>query len=690
MKKSIYLIFVKINLGVILTLFVFVNNVYSQWTNNPSVNTPIVNSDLDEFDQETIADGSGGLILVWTVKYTNPITNLITSTVKAKRVSANGITVWGGVSGIDLTSSTLPKSNPKLVSDGDGGAIFCWTNDNAVFAQRVGSNGDLLWGENGVKATIGQPSPLRYYQWWPSIVTDDNGGAIIIWSEVIFDDRLLQEEGWKYIYAQRFDATGTKLWGDSGKEVSNLFLFSSITKYIFSDNNGNYTVVKANETMDPLIRVEGYYMQKINLNGEKQFSDEVKLFTLPTGYNLENMVSDGNGGLNSIISFSDLNTNTNSLYLQKHTNTGLPVFSGDYGVNVVEGITGKKINDRIYPSTNLMMDNLGGAIVGWVESSTITQFFAQRFSGDGIKLWNNNNVNIFNNNVNFPVVCNLQSGQEPVRSIIDSDGNFVFLSNSYIKGLKAQKININGETMWSGCGEVVSTTQGDKLGSKLVQTGEKMIAVWSNNTSFMSNSGIPNLDIYAQPLYSNGSLPIKLTTFTAAFKDSKVSLNWQTASETDNQGFDIERSTEGITFSKIGYQNGKGTSNQVSIYNHNDANPPIQSSNLYYRLKQVDTDGGFEYSNTVTVKIPQLNNATFTIYPNPIIGKQFNVNLSGLPKANYQLSISTMAGTSVKKVSLVYKGGNFSQVIDTDLPRGVYIAELTSSLYHQTLKIIVE
>ena len=107
-------------------------------------------------------------------------------------------------------------------------------------------------------------------------------------------------------------------------------------------------------------------------------------------------------------------------------------------------------------------------------------------------------------------------------------------------------------------------------------------------------------------------------------------------------------------------------------------------------MKQLDTDGGYEYSNIVTVKIPQLNNATFTIYPNPIIGKQFNVNLSALPKANYQLSISNMAGIIVKKISLLYKGGNFSQAIDTDLPKGVYIAELTSSLYHQTLKIIVE
>lgn len=124
----------------------------------------------------------------------------------------------------------------------------------------------------------------------------------------------------------------------------------------------------------------------------------------------------------------------------------------------------------------------------------------------------------------------------------------------------------------------------------------------TNSTSFKIVSATP--------------LPIKLISFDAKAKASQVQLTWKTSSETNSAGFDIERSENGKEFTKIGFVKSNannGTSNEKLGYEFLDDSPIV--GNSFYRLKQIDLDGKFEYSQIKSVKIKSAE--AIKVYPNP-------------------------------------------------------------------------
>ncbi|WP_017256994.1 T9SS type A sorting domain-containing protein [Pedobacter arcticus] len=111
-----------------------------------------------------------------------------------------------------------------------------------------------------------------------------------------------------------------------------------------------------------------------------------------------------------------------------------------------------------------------------------------------------------------------------------------------------------------------------------------------------------------------GVLPVKMVKFLASADAKFAKLYWETVSELNNDKFEIERSTNGIGFIKIGEVKGNGTSQKLNVYNFKDLAP--SNGVNYYRLKQVDLNGSFEYSETRAVKF-DLKEVVFSIYPNP-------------------------------------------------------------------------
>lgn len=111
------------------------------------------------------------------------------------------------------------------------------------------------------------------------------------------------------------------------------------------------------------------------------------------------------------------------------------------------------------------------------------------------------------------------------------------------------------------------------------------------------------------------TLPVSLLTFEAQAEKSSIVLRWKTASERNNKGFFIERSTNGAGFNTIGWVAGNGTTSSASVYNYTD-NFVQPNTVYYYRLKQVDADNRFSLSQTRQAKI-SANGITITISPNP-------------------------------------------------------------------------
>ncbi len=111
-------------------------------------------------------------------------------------------------------------------------------------------------------------------------------------------------------------------------------------------------------------------------------------------------------------------------------------------------------------------------------------------------------------------------------------------------------------------------------------------------------------------------LPVELSSFSGRVVNNKVYLQWRTETEVNNYGFEIQRSTDRITWSKIGFVPGSGNSNAPKDYSFTDQSLP--NGTLYYRLKQEDLDGKFEYSKEINLNYNVASDVVlYQNYPNP-------------------------------------------------------------------------
>lgn len=187
-------------------------------------------------------------------------------------------------------------------------------------------------------------------------------------------------------------------------------------------------------------------------------------------------------------------------------------------------------------------------------------------------------------------------------------------------------------------------------------------------------------------------LPVELSTFTAISKGSDVKLNWQTATEVNNYGFEIERfalSAERQKWEKIGFVNGNGNSNSPKEYSYIDKNI-IGGGNFLYRLKQIDNDGQFEYSKTVEVQLTLSEYALYQNYPNPF-NPVTNIRYQLPKESKILIKIYNILGSEViellndKKEPGIYEI-NFNA---SNLPSGIYFYQISTPEYSNTKKMIL-
>lgn len=181
---------------------------------------------------------------------------------------------------------------------------------------------------------------------------------------------------------------------------------------------------------------------------------------------------------------------------------------------------------------------------------------------------------------------------------------------------------------------------------------------------------------------TGGVIPVELTSFTAEVIEDGVMLNWTTATETNNQGFEIERQVGSrqspvINWKKIAFVSGYGTSTEPQSYSLVDDD--VINSVYQYRLKQIDYDGIFTYSNEIEVKV-DFTPKELTLeqnYPNPF--NSSTIIKYSLPQAtNVTITVYDILGTGVKVLLNERKeSGNYEVSFDVaNLPSGVYVYKL--------------
>ena len=184
---------------------------------------------------------------------------------------------------------------------------------------------------------------------------------------------------------------------------------------------------------------------------------------------------------------------------------------------------------------------------------------------------------------------------------------------------------------------------------------------------------------------NNVALPVELSSFSASVKQGSVELSWKTATEVNNNGFEIERAaisnqSSAISWSKIGFVEGNGTTNAPKEYSFVDHN--LSSGSWSYRLKQIDRDGKFEYSQSVEVTIVSMPKvfALEQNYPNPfnpstVISYQLPAN------SHVTLKVYDAIGREIATlVNEVKEAGSYSATFDaSQLSSGIYFARLQSN-----------
>ncbi len=162
-------------------------------------------------------------------------------------------------------------------------------------------------------------------------------------------------------------------------------------------------------------------------------------------------------------------------------------------------------------------------------------------------------------------------------------------------------------------------------------------------------------------------LPVELKSFTTVMQGKSVLLHWQTASESNNQGFEVMHSKDGIKWEMLGFVSGHGTSLETYHYSYLHSNPAIR--NNYYRLRQIDHDGSFEFSKVVSIFIAD-SDKLLRIFPTITEGM---INIENPSNEPMQISVFNSAGQLV----LAANDANFLDI--SSLDEGLYFVRLRTT-----------
>ena len=320
---------------------------------------------------------------------------------------------------------------PVLIADGQGGAIVAWSDarhaNRDIFAQRVSAAGDMHWRPNGIPIC-----DLPSSQSWPLIVSDTDGGAILVWGDT--------RHGNQDSYAQRIDANGNKLWNAEGVPVCTHPTLQDDVNAI-ADGKGGVIVVwedwrngnqdiyaqRIDNTGKPLWEANGVPVYK----GEGDQYDPV-------------LIADGQGG--AIFAWWDISTPDWNIYAQRLSADGKSMWNaGDGAENAPIPVCTARGNQGAPVVVN---DKNGGVFFVWSDYRndpnfyTSAQLYAQHITAKGDALWEKDGIPI----------CKLRVNQQQPDCIPDGSGGFIVTwwdERNIFADIYAQRINADGETLWN-------------------------------------------------------------------------------------------------------------------------------------------------------------------------------------------------------------------------------------------------
>ncbi len=315
---------------------------------------------------ETVADGSGGAIIIWKDTEGAGVPGIV----YAQKVNSSGTLLWGS-SGKVVSDASEHAKNPVAVTDGSGGAIIVWWDqrtggDFDIYAQKIDSDGNRQWGASDlcVCDVVNDQQDSR-------IVADGSGGAIITW-----DDDIYGNGSYYKTYAQRVNSSGSLQWGINGVCICDEI---SVYPEIVADGLGGAIIVWQDYRSGGNLDI---YAQRVNSSGISQWTANGVCICNATGNQTNHkVITDGLGG--AIITWDDQRDGRHDIYAQRVDDDGNihPNWTQN-GVLICDttnaGFTG------IHPQ--IATDGSNGVITTWQDGRNPDNngdIYAQRVTADG-------------------------------------------------------------------------------------------------------------------------------------------------------------------------------------------------------------------------------------------------------------------------------------------------------------------
>jgi hypothetical protein len=653
----------------------FFNDILSQWPNDPNTNLMVCDTTGEQALAKISMTSDAGCYISWFDTRTGAYR------VYLQRLDPMGNKLWPG-------NGMLISDNPQdtWITDYD---LITDQNDNAVlvfsdirtggglkpFAYKISPTGDFLWGNDGIDIS----SPDNF-QPSPKVVETSEGNFVFTW---------ISSGTTQALALQKLSPIGQKLWGATPIIIQSATEDYSYPAVVKSDND-QVILIHTVQTggFPPAVRIRA---NKLDVNGQIvwgtggvmiQDNGQMAFFEVPE------VESDGNSG--ALIAWYDgrAGNNLSSSFVQRISSTGSLYFPAGGS----EGSLASSRN-KFYPQ--VAFDPLTEeTYMFWMETEPDQNqngISGQKFSPNGNRLWGNDGQ------VFIPLSPPNTKSISDLSSHIGTEIVYLFYLEGNGSGLNTKTLGFacdtSGAFIWPGDIVTLSNPTTEKLQMvTAVDNYKNCKLAWGDRR--LDNSGIYAQDINPLGQLGDPFVPVELISFTATANEDKVILKWSTATETNNQGFEIERinpksGTLNHHWDKIGFIPGYGTTTEPKSYLFTDEN--LTAGNYTYRLKQIDFDGTSNYSSEVSVEVAVL--LEFSLkqnYPNPfnpgtIISWQS-------PIGSWQtLKVYDILGNEIATLVDEYKSAGKYEVEfnAANLSAGIYFYQLRTAFFSETKKLIL-
>ncbi len=287
------------------------------------------------------------------------------------------------------------------------------------------------------------------------------------------------------------------------------------------------------------------------------------------------------------------------------------------------------------------------------------------------------------NNLGLSIPASLVNGVDYILQ-----GGFAGYPTKNVTKIGSNKVSVNLATSSTPVSLSTTPTAIIQLNFTIIDAGQFSMLTWTKTQiapAFgQGNYAVgnwPNLDL---------PLPVELSSFTATANQNTVHLKWETKTELNNSGFNVERRINEGDWNRIGFVEGSGNSTLPKEYIFTDQDLFTGGSKFKYRLKQIDHDGTFEYSDIVEVEVVPTQFELSQNYPNPF-NPITTINFSLPKQTQLKINIYNMLGELVETLSEgTYEAGYHKVTFNASiLPSGAYLYRIENDAFVQVKKMLL-